>query len=134
MIRGRLTCILRRPILDHISSQLPLPRPISGSAPLWAKKMPDRPQPVDETEFTEAFLKGSGPGGQKIVGNCDLHSRPANQSQRAEELTYAYRTKPPPLFSLSTSPLGSSSKCKPLDLAHRIAKLQGRCWPSVWKC
>ncbi|CAL3965974.1 unnamed protein product [Diplocarpon coronariae] len=28
--------------------------------------MPDRPQPVDETEFTEAFLKGSGPGGQKI--------------------------------------------------------------------
>ncbi|KAK6584555.1 hypothetical protein PZA11_002779 [Diplocarpon coronariae] len=31
--------------------------------------MPDRPQPVDETEFTEAFLKGSGPGGQKIVIN-----------------------------------------------------------------
>ncbi|KAI9049484.1 hypothetical protein LZ554_006515 [Drepanopeziza brunnea f. sp. 'monogermtubi'] len=28
--------------------------------------MPDRPQPVDESEFTEAFLKGSGPGGQKI--------------------------------------------------------------------
>ncbi|EKD13515.1 uncharacterized protein L3040_008617 [Drepanopeziza brunnea f. sp. 'multigermtubi'] len=28
--------------------------------------MPDRPQPVDESEFTEVFLKGSGPGGQKI--------------------------------------------------------------------
>ncbi|KAH7321552.1 RF-1 domain-containing protein [Rhexocercosporidium sp. MPI-PUGE-AT-0058] len=28
--------------------------------------MPDRPQPLDESEFTEAFLKGSGPGGQKI--------------------------------------------------------------------
>ncbi|PBP17713.1 hypothetical protein BUE80_DR011631 [Diplocarpon rosae] len=34
--------------------------------PAWAKKMPDRPQLVDESEFTEAFLKGSGPGGQKI--------------------------------------------------------------------
>ncbi|KHJ36305.1 putative peptidyl-trna hydrolase domain-containing protein [Erysiphe necator] len=28
--------------------------------------MPDRPGPVDEKEFSEAFLKGSGPGGQKI--------------------------------------------------------------------
>ncbi|PBP23895.1 hypothetical protein BUE80_DR005273 [Diplocarpon rosae] len=34
--------------------------------PAWAKKMPDRPKPVDESDFTEAFLKGSGPGGQKI--------------------------------------------------------------------
>ncbi|PMD43359.1 hypothetical protein L207DRAFT_509884 [Hyaloscypha variabilis F] len=28
--------------------------------------MPDRPQLVHEDEFTESFLKGSGPGGQKI--------------------------------------------------------------------
>lgn len=28
--------------------------------------MPDRPPLLDEDEFTEAFLKGSGPGGQKI--------------------------------------------------------------------
>lgn len=29
--------------------------------------MPPRPGPVDESEFTEVFLHGSGPGGQKIV-------------------------------------------------------------------
>ncbi|KAE9374483.1 hypothetical protein N431DRAFT_464726 [Stipitochalara longipes BDJ] len=28
--------------------------------------MPDRPPLVHEDEFTESFLKGSGPGGQKI--------------------------------------------------------------------
>ena len=33
----------------------------------WGKKMPDRPPLVQEEEFTESFLKGSGPGGQKIV-------------------------------------------------------------------
>jgi len=43
-------------------------RGISASTAVWAKKMPDRPKLVDEEEFTEAFLKGSGPGGQKIVG------------------------------------------------------------------
>jgi hypothetical protein len=36
--------------------------------PIWAKKMPDRPPPVNDDEFTESYLKGSGPGGQKIVG------------------------------------------------------------------
>lgn len=29
--------------------------------------MPDRPKPPSEDEFTEVFVKGSGPGGQKIV-------------------------------------------------------------------
>ncbi len=29
--------------------------------------MPDRPKPPPQEEFTEVFLKGSGPGGQKIV-------------------------------------------------------------------
>lgn len=29
--------------------------------------MPSRPRPPPEEEFTEVFLKGSGPGGQKIV-------------------------------------------------------------------
>jgi hypothetical protein len=35
--------------------------------PIWTKKMPDRPPPVNDNEFTESYLKGSGPGGQKIV-------------------------------------------------------------------
>ncbi|OWP00467.1 hypothetical protein B2J93_778 [Marssonina coronariae] len=68
-MRGQLSRIPRRPILVAVKTCLSKPRSISASLPAWAKKMPDRPQPVDETEFTEAFLKGSGPGGQKIVIN-----------------------------------------------------------------
>lgn len=34
---------------------------------LGIKQMPPRPPPIDESEFTEVFLCGSGPGGQKIV-------------------------------------------------------------------
>ncbi|KAF8851132.1 hypothetical protein BDZ45DRAFT_708029 [Acephala macrosclerotiorum] len=41
-------------------------RGIKTSSSGWARKMPDRPPLLDEDEFTEAFLKGSGPGGQKI--------------------------------------------------------------------
>ncbi|PVH85502.1 hypothetical protein DL98DRAFT_650925 [Cadophora sp. DSE1049] len=75
MIRGRLSCISRgrRPILETLKGSALLQNSIGGPArgiaatsPAWAKKMPDRPQPLDESEFTEAFLKGSGPGGQKI--------------------------------------------------------------------
>jgi protein subunit release factor B len=44
-------------------------RLISTAAPQWAKAMPRRPAHVPEEEFTEAFLCGSGPGGQKIVRN-----------------------------------------------------------------
>ncbi|KAL2067963.1 hypothetical protein VTL71DRAFT_16061 [Oculimacula yallundae] len=69
MIRGRLLCITKgRPIFETWKGcvRTPIVRNIAASAPACAKKMPDRPQPVDESEFTEAFLKGSGPGGQKI--------------------------------------------------------------------
>ncbi|POS84616.1 hypothetical protein EPUL_004416, partial [Erysiphe pulchra] len=41
-------------------------RNLSRTSICWKKKMPDRPAPIDENEFSEAFLKGSGPGGQKI--------------------------------------------------------------------
>ena len=50
------------------------------SALRHAKQMPPRPK-LDENEIEEAFLKGTGPGGQKIVrhpinhspiGNCSL--------------------------------------------------------------
>jgi len=39
---------------------------IAVSSSVCAKAMPPRPALVKEEEFTEAFLKGSGPGGQKI--------------------------------------------------------------------
>ncbi|ELR02212.1 hypothetical protein VC83_07848 [Pseudogymnoascus destructans] len=41
-------------------------RLISTTTPRWVKAMPRRPTPLPEEEFTEAFLCGSGPGGQKI--------------------------------------------------------------------
>jgi protein subunit release factor B len=47
-------------------------RSITVSKSQWAKKMPDRPKLLNEDEFTEAFLKGSGPGGQKIVSQIQL--------------------------------------------------------------
>ncbi|RKF59234.1 putative peptide chain release factor-like protein, mitochondrial [Erysiphe neolycopersici] len=43
-----------------------LRRQFSRTSIFRKKKMPDRPPPIDENEFSEAFLKGSGPGGQKI--------------------------------------------------------------------
>lgn len=49
--------------------------------------MPPRPGPVDESEFTEVFLHGSGPGGQKIV------SHPYTILLSALGLTFS-RTKP----------------------------------------
>jgi hypothetical protein len=42
-------------------------RGIAASSPSWVKKMPDRPALVPEEDFTEKFLCGTGPGGQKIV-------------------------------------------------------------------
>jgi protein subunit release factor B len=47
-------------------------RGIAASTSQCAKKMPDRPKPLDEEDFMEAFLKGSGPGGQKIVSGSEL--------------------------------------------------------------
>lgn len=76
MIRGRIFCISRgrSSILEALKwnalAQRSIGSPVRGIAatsPAWAKKMPDRPKALDESEFTEAFLKGSGPGGQKIV-------------------------------------------------------------------
>lgn len=49
-------------------SKVMMGRKFSRALIMRKKKMPDRPPKVDEKEFTEVFLKGSGPGGQKIVG------------------------------------------------------------------
>lgn len=44
------------------------PRHISSTpAARYAKPFPPRPSPPPENEIEETFLKGSGPGGQKIV-------------------------------------------------------------------
>jgi hypothetical protein len=72
MIRELLACIKRRPLLEHLAGSSTVQRGIVATSSAWVKKMPDRPPPVNEDDFTEAFLKGSGPGGQKIVGPYQL--------------------------------------------------------------
>ncbi|KAG6195040.1 hypothetical protein E4U10_002327 [Claviceps purpurea] len=41
-------------------------RAFSSTPPTSSKSLPPRPKPPPESEIEEAFLKGSGPGGQKI--------------------------------------------------------------------
>ncbi|KAL8402190.1 hypothetical protein RB596_008810 [Gaeumannomyces avenae] len=46
---------------------IPRPRrPLSTTAPPWQKQMPARPKPPPDSDLEESYLKGSGPGGQKI--------------------------------------------------------------------
>ncbi|TQS37562.1 hypothetical protein Golomagni_01957 [Golovinomyces magnicellulatus] len=64
-----INTLRKRIIFSTISNQcmlMVIQRPISHTSFCGKKKMPDRPPPIDEDEFTEVFLKGSGPGGQKI--------------------------------------------------------------------
>ncbi|KAF8534683.1 RF-1 domain-containing protein [Trichophaea hybrida] len=56
-----------RPLL--LPGTLPLTRAFTLTQILsgrGSEKLPPRPRTVDESEITEVFLKGSGPGGQKI--------------------------------------------------------------------
>lgn len=41
-------------------------RPLHTSPPSWQRQMPARPKPPPDSELEESYLKGSGPGGQKI--------------------------------------------------------------------
>ncbi len=68
MIRG-IYCCSKRSIFAIEDGQITAiaKRGIAASTSRCVKKMPDRPALRSEDEFTESFLKGSGPGGQKIV-------------------------------------------------------------------
>jgi len=54
------------PRLGKLGAGASAPRALSTTPLQSAKAMPQRPPPVPEEEFTEAFLCGTGPGGQKI--------------------------------------------------------------------
>ncbi|TAQ85634.1 hypothetical protein B7494_g6044 [Chlorociboria aeruginascens] len=63
----RFTCsYLRSTSTNNIPWNIGVKRGITVSSSKWQKKMPDRPPAIKDEDFTEAFLKGSGPGGQKI--------------------------------------------------------------------
>ncbi|TVY55340.1 putative peptide chain release factor-like protein [Lachnellula suecica] len=66
MLRGLLSTVRRSPALEYALRSCVAQRSITTSPAQWQKKMPDRPKPPPEDDFTEVFLKGSGPGGQKI--------------------------------------------------------------------
>lgn len=57
-----------RALLQRPSARALTPRFFSStpSALAGPKPMPQRPAPLPEEDFTEAFLCGTGPGGQKI--------------------------------------------------------------------
>lgn len=63
---GPVPCAQRVALAMRMSSTRTFFTP---TAPHGIKQMPPRPT-VNEADITEAFLKGSGPGGQKIVGGC----------------------------------------------------------------
>ncbi|PQE30795.1 hypothetical protein CJF32_00005976 [Rutstroemia sp. NJR-2017a WRK4] len=64
MLQKLLLPLLRGARLENCAAVTQ--RCLSTTPSLWKKKMPDRPPPINEEDFTEVFLKGSGPGGQKI--------------------------------------------------------------------
>lgn len=55
--------LLRRPI---VAVALPGVAPFTGTAVARKVQYPPRPKPPPDSEIHESFLKGSGPGGQKI--------------------------------------------------------------------
>lgn len=64
-----MLCLLRR---ARIAAPLPSPSTITtrlftSSATALQKSMPSRPPHPPDSELEESYLKGSGPGGQKIV-------------------------------------------------------------------
>lgn len=67
MLRGFTPGFKLRQFLDLANKPPILSRGFIATSSSWKKKMPDRPAFVPESDLTEAFLKGSGPGGQKIV-------------------------------------------------------------------
>jgi len=66
MIRVFTSRISRISSIEHAATKTTLRRSFTRSPWTMVKKMPDRPPHLPEEEVTEAFLKGSGPGGQKI--------------------------------------------------------------------
>ena len=96
-----------------------LRRGLSNSNALTTAQLPPR-LVIKEADIEEAFLKGSGPGGQKIV-------RPSRPNfllllKATTNGPYRFRTKPPQPSSSSISPQALSSSHKLHGLDHRTAR------------
>ncbi|PNY24958.1 peptide chain release factor-like protein, mitochondrial [Tolypocladium capitatum] len=60
---ARLTCASHN---SNLSAAAAAARPFATGATLAKNSLPPRPEPPPDTDIEESFLKGSGPGGQKI--------------------------------------------------------------------
>ncbi|KAJ6782590.1 hypothetical protein PWT90_08440 [Aphanocladium album] len=54
------------PLCTSSTTAVLIARPFSSLPSLFQKSMPSRPKPPPDSELEESYLKGSGPGGQKI--------------------------------------------------------------------
>lgn len=61
--------LARLPCANHnsLSAVAAAARPFTAGAALAKSSLPPRPKPPPDADIEESFLKGSGPGGQKIV-------------------------------------------------------------------
>ncbi|RFN50148.1 polypeptide chain release factor [Fusarium flagelliforme] len=75
-----------RPSAPRSPFALPI-RTFSSTSCHLAKALPPRPKPPPESEIEEAYVKGSGPGGQKIVLVKSQATRSRDQNRKhAREL------------------------------------------------
>jgi len=115
---------LRRLVRHHAVPQTPrLPKPMTAAAPFSTtarqlqRQMPSRPKPPPEDEIEEAFLKGSGPGGQKIVCQArDAHPASTNPSSFSTATQHCYLTRHHPNRS---NPEQNQLGCPAQAYSHR---------------
>jgi hypothetical protein len=107
-----------------------------------SKNLPPRPKPPPEDEIEESFLKGSGPGGQKIVRSPSPHLIPFPslclhdktlhffpQHPLMRNLVFSSRTKRTRPSSSNTSLPALSSSPKLPGPGVRTVPLPASCWP-----
>lgn len=120
MLRPRLC----RPLCSLVANAArvaPARRLLASSALSRAKSLPPRPKPPPDSDLEEFFVKGSGPGGQKIVRRSVSEWPPPRAEQQP------CRTRPAPPSSSSTYPPASSSSPRPLAPAARTASTPVNC-------
>ncbi|KAG9506042.1 hypothetical protein J7337_003017 [Fusarium musae] len=75
-------------LLRRIRSSIPAPLPIRtfhNTSTSLVKALPPRPKPPPESEIEESYVKGSGPGGQKILKHIPTGIVVKSQATRSRD-------------------------------------------------
>lgn len=108
MLRAVRAARLRNgiPSLRAAASAATAPFTTSGALPV--KQMPPRPKPPPEEEILESYLRGSGPGGQKIVWTVPEHpvAPPEPSSLELTKIFHAKQNKTSSAVQLKHLPTG----------------------------